>query len=138
MFRWIKRRRTLAKAAAGLRLLCALFLFAATGLQGLSLCFCPPDPDACGEACHDCGNAPDPQAEHVGHVCDHLTVAELPPGEQTPTGLDRIVAVLALRVLAVDKPLVQDAALWLGGDGRPPDVLYPHLVFITRSTQILC
>lgn len=138
MFRWVKRRRTLAKAAAGLRLLFALFLFTVTGLQGLSLCFCQPDPDACGEHCHNCGESPDRQTEQVDHVCDHLMVAELPPGENVPTGLDELAAVLALRLLAERVPFEPAASPRLSLSERPPDVLHPHLRFITRSTQILC
>jgi hypothetical protein len=33
----------------------------------VEICLCDPDPDNCGEHCHDC-------EDHSGHECSHLTV----------------------------------------------------------------
>jgi len=136
MFRLGKKGKALRKAANGLRLAFAFFLFALTVLQGVTLCLCPPDPDACGEHCHDCGSVPEPQTQNVEHACDHLTVAELPPGEVISSGFDALLAGLfawVFRQAPVACPLVVFTY-----PERPPDVLYPHLNFIARSTQILC
>ena len=131
-----KSKKVLSKAASGVRLLCAFSLFALTVLQGVTLCLCAPDPDCCGEHCHDCGSAPEPQTEHVEHACDHLTVAELPPGETFSSGLEELLA--GLFVLAVEPAVACVPAALFHAPERPPDVLYPQLNFISRSAQILC
>lgn len=136
MFLRRKRKRLLEKAAAGLRLFMALFLFAVTGLQGLTFCLCAPDPDACGEH-HSCGCTPEPQSEHVDHACDHLTVADLPPSESGARGFDDLIAAwVVLTPAPAPFAVVDDAPAPV--PERPPDVRRPHLYFLARSTQILC
>lgn len=137
MFFLAKRKRLLEKAAAGLRLFLALFLFVVTGLQGLTLCLCAPDPDACGEHGHSCGCTPEPRTEHVDHACDHLTVADLPPCESGARGFGELLAVLGVLAMA-QAPHAVVAEDIVTYQERPPDVLQPQLYFIARSTQILC
>ena len=136
MFLLRKRKRLLENTAAGLRLFLALFLFAVTGLQGLTLCLCSPDPDACG-AHHSCGCTPEPQTEHVDHACDHLTVADLPPCESGARGFDDLIAALVV-LTTVQAPLAVVDEDRAPVPERPPDVRQPHLYFRARSTQILC
>jgi len=136
MFRLGKKGKPLQKIANGLRFSFAFIFFALTVLQGLTLCFCPPDPDACGEHCHDCGSVPEPQSPKIEHMCDHLTVAELPPGEETASGFDALLAGLFTWVLRQEPAAFSNAVFTY--PERPPDVLYPHLTFIACSTQILC
>ncbi|HNX34279.1 MAG TPA: hypothetical protein PKM57_06605 [Kiritimatiellia bacterium] len=126
----------LENTAAGLRLFLAFFLFAVTGLQGLTLCLCAPDPDACGEH-HSCGCTPEPQSEHVDHACDHLTVADLPPCESGARGPGDLLAALVVLAMA-NAPHAVIAEDIVTYQERPPDVLQPHLYFLARSTQILC
>ena len=137
MFFLAKRKRWNKKSAAGLRLFLALFLFAVTGLQGLTLCLCAPDPDDCGDHCHSCGCTPEPQSEHVDHACDHLTVADLPPCESGSRGLDDLIAALVV-LTTVQAPLAVVTEGIVTYQERPPDVRRPHLYFLARSTQILC
>lgn len=132
------RKKVLRRTAGALRLFLAFFLFAVTGLQGLTLCLCAPDPDNCGDHCHDCGCTPEPQSEHVDHVCDHVTVAELPPCERGAPGLDELLAALFVQTLAHNTPCVRVSVTILPRPDRPPDILRPHLTFLARSTQILC
>jgi len=132
-----KRKRLMEKAAAGLRLFLALFLFAVTGLQGLTLCLCAPDPDDCGDHCHSCGCTPEPQSGHIDHACDHLTVADLPPCESGARGLGELLAALVVLSMAhVPLAVVDEDRAPV--PERPPDVRQPHLYFLARSTQILC
>ena len=48
-------------------MIAASFIVAFSLGGSLQICLCDPDPDNCGEHCHDCG-------EHSGDDCLHLTV----------------------------------------------------------------
>lgn len=126
--------------AAGVCLFLGCLLFGLTVLQGVTLCLCAPDPDGCGEHCHDCGSMPEPLSEHVDHVCDHLKVLTLQPAKITAAGMDDLLVVLFEALVAPPaclKPIAPVAPV-LSRTARPPDVLHPQLGFLAYSTQILC
>lgn len=127
-------------AAQGVRLAAACCLFALTVLQGLTFCLCAPDPDACGESCHDCGTPPAPSDTHVEHLCEHLALADLPPGEPVPAAVRELADLLLALASATPVACVPVAlpAQPARHSERPPGVLAPQFLFLARSTQILC
>ncbi len=131
------KHRNRSKTLAVTRGLLVAVFFAASVLQGVTLCLCAPDPDACGEHCHDCGSAPDPQTAHWGHVCDHLTISQLAPSEKvTPVTIKAPCAPLpgiAPRAQTGVRLTLRPRAFT-----HPPDILFPQFTFISRSTQMLC
>lgn len=119
----------------------ACLLFGVTVLQGVTLCLCAPDPDGCGEQCHDCGSVPEPASGHVEHLCDHLKVFELPPAKMSASAPDDMLAVVLAGWLVLPPYGERSAApvaVFPGWALRPPSVLYPQLRFIARSIQVLC
>lgn len=128
------------RTATLLRLATAFCLFALSVLQGLTFCLCRPDPDACGAECHDCTSLPDAHLSEYTHCCEHLALATLAPGRETPDGIHELLnALLLIREATrqgcqVVYPLPTVPFL----SERPPGVQYPQLTFIARSTQILC
>jgi hypothetical protein len=130
----------LRKAVVGLRLLTVFSLCALTVLQGLTLCLCcSPDPDGYEGSCHECGAVPEPDGAYFEHVCDHLSIDELPPGTVASHPLDELLSVL---VWIADFRLpvfeARPSAAPAFPSGCPPDICPPQLIFIARSAQILC
>jgi len=126
------------RAATLLRLAVAACLFCLTVLQGLSFCLCAPDPDACGTDCHDCAPLPDGDHSTLEHLCEHLDIAFLAPGQKSD-GLRELLGTLltalpAMRQAAVACP-APDALPRLRKP--PPEVLFPQLAFLARSAQRL-
>ena len=117
--------------------LLAAALFSASVLQGLTLCLCAPDPDGCGEQCHDCGSAPEPQAGHLDHVCEHLTISDLAPSEKVTTVTIKVPCAPLPQILP-QMPVGVRLTLRPRAFAHPPDVLSPQFTFIARSTQMLC
>lgn len=127
-------------AAHGVRLATACCLFALTVLQGLTFCLCAPDPDACGDRCHDCGTPPAPSATHVEHLCEHLALVDLPPGEPVPAAVRELAGLLLALASAPPAACVPVAPADAPARHieRPPGVLATQFLFLARSTQILC
>ena len=132
-----KKRKGGTKIAAGARGLLAAALFSASVLQGLTLCLCAPDPDGCGEHCHDCGSAPEPQSGHLDHICDHLTISALAPSEKF-TGVTVKAPCSPLPGFYLRTQTGISLTLRNKPSARPPDILSPQITFISRSTQMLC
>jgi hypothetical protein len=130
---------SMRKATVGVRVLTAFCLFALTVLQGLTLCLCAPDPNACDGSCQACGAGSEPSHTHIKYVCDHLEIAAPSPGVAAPNPLDELLSVLALavgvRVPAFEPRLYAEPVFLLE---HPPDVRPLQLIFIARSAQILC
>ena len=139
MFSGLHRLNRLRKVMAGLRVLTASGLFALTVFQGMTLCMCPPDPDTCGDACHECGSIPEPAGTHIEHVCEHLDINALTPGLPPSNPLDELLVTL---FMAADfrSPMfdLRSPDLALHICGCPPDIQPAHLIYIARSVQILC
>lgn len=126
-----------SKKSAVARGLLAAALFSASVLQGLTLCLCAPDPDGCGERCHDCGSAPEPQSGHLDHVCEHLTISALAPSEKVTSATVKTPAAPLPGFYLRTQPGFS-LTLRTKPFAHPPDILSPQFTFIARSTQMLC
>ena len=123
-----------------LRLFVAVCLFCLTVLQGFSFCLCALDPDAYGTDCHDCAPLPDHDHSTLEHLCEHLDIAFLAPGQEASDGLRELLDTLfpALPTIrqTVDARHAPDILPRLREP--PPEALFPQLAFLTRSAQQLC
>jgi len=138
MWRDCHIRRKTSKPAAFARGLLAAAVFLASALQGVTLCLCAPDPDGCGEHCHDCGSAAEPQTSIVGHVCEHLTVSALQPADKVTAATAKSSGA-PLQTPSPHGPQTgAKATLGFNGRARPPGVLSPQFTFIAHSAQMLC
>ncbi len=139
---FFKRHSTgvLHRIAQCTRLAVAFCLFALTVLHGLTFCLCDPDPDGCGEHCHDCGTPPPPSETHLEHVCDHLILDGPPPGEPVPSAvkeLNGLLLALAAMPPPACVPILPPTAPRCRTN-RPPGIPAPQLIFIAHATQFLC
>jgi len=133
------------------RLLLAVAVLTVTLVQGLTFCLCAITPEVCGESCSGCEASGRPSDCHVpcgdegagarlAHECDHLTLAWLPATERQEAGRGGDILFVVARCftlfcergphMCVARPVLCKA--------RPPGTLYPQLIFIAQTTQILC
>ena len=127
-----------AGLAAVARSLLATVFFLASILQGVTLCLCAPDPDECGEHCHDCGTVPEPQTTHIDHVCEHLVISVLSPAEKDTFVPVKVSGVSLQKFALYTDQMWSGVRLSVNQFMRPPGVLSPQLIFISCSTQLLC
>jgi hypothetical protein len=126
----------------------ALFVLAATMLQGLSFCLCDIQPQSCGALCeeshsHPChSNNRNDAATTIDHDCIHLEFETLPPISQAnktiPEISDTLQFVYLNFICNINNVITIADNIKYIKTGHIPDKCPPQLIYISKSIKVLC
>jgi len=126
----------------------ALFVLAATMLQGLSFCVCDMQPQSCGDHCeeshsHPChSNDSNDAAATIGHSCIHLEFDALPPislVNKTIPEISTAFQFIYLNLLCnINNTITIADNIQYINTGHLPETGPPQLIYISKSIKVLC